>query len=112
MDEDQDMAAHSSAASPRSDESGGPSTSGGWTVSQEQAAQDAYDVELADQYIYDLMRLFASATRSLAMYDTMLCMEELDKLPHKHQRSPLVMAMVGRAHYERTDYMAVRFSSN
>ncbi|KAI0253938.1 hypothetical protein BJV78DRAFT_1280665 [Lactifluus subvellereus] len=87
--------------SPRSDTSPAPSN---WTASQEQAAQEAYEVELADQYIYDLMRLFASATRALAMYNTALCMEELDKLPHVHQRSPYVMAMVGKAHYERTDY--------
>ncbi|KAI0290448.1 TPR-like protein [Russula brevipes] len=89
------------AQSPRSDTSPAPSN---WTASQEQAAQEAYEVELADQYIYDLMRLFASATRALAMYNTALCMEELDKLPHVHQRSPYVMAMVGKAHYERTDY--------
>ena len=42
------------------------------------------------------------------MYNTALCMEELDKLPHVHQRSPYVMAMVGKAHYERTDYTSVR----
>jgi len=54
------------------------------------------------------MRLFASATRALAMYNTALCMEELDKLPHVHQRSPYVMVMVGKAHYERTDYTSVR----
>ena len=93
------------AQSPRSDTSPAPSN---WTASQEQAAQEAYEVELADQYIYDLMRLFASATRALAMYNTALCMEELDKLPHVHQRSPYVMAMVGKAHYERTDYTSVR----
>ncbi|KAH9028166.1 TPR-like protein [Lactarius hengduanensis] len=95
----------SATQSPRSDTSPAPSN---WTASQEQAAQEAYEVELADQYIYDLMRLFASATRALAMYNTSLCMEELDKLPHVHQRSPYVMAMVGKAHYERTDYTSVR----
>ena len=42
------------------------------------------------------------------MYNTALCMEELDKLPHVHQRSSYVMAMVGKAHYERTDYTSVR----
>jgi hypothetical protein len=92
------------AQSPRSETSPAPSN---WTASHEQAAQEAYEVELADQYIYDLMRLFASATRALAMYNTALCMEELDKLPHVHQRSPYVMAMVGKAHYERTDYTSV-----
>ena len=45
------------------------------------------------------------------MYNTALCMEELDKLPHVHQRSSYVMAMVGKAHYERTDYTSVRTHS-
>ncbi|KAA1471266.1 TPR-like protein [Dentipellis sp. KUC8613] len=89
------------ANSPHSDVSPAPSN---WTAAHEQAAQEAYETELADQYIYDLMRLFASATRALAMYDTQLCLDELEKLPHVHQRSAYVMAMVGRAHYERTDY--------
>ncbi|TFY68902.1 hypothetical protein EVG20_g3372 [Dentipellis fragilis] len=89
------------ANSPHSDVSPAPSN---WTAAHEQAAQEAYETELADQYIYDLMRLFASATRALSMYDTQLCLDELEKLPHVHQRSAYVMAMVGRAHYERTDY--------
>lgn len=75
-------------------------------AAQEQAAQEAFELEQADQYIYDLMRLFASAMRALAIYDTQLCLDELEKLPHVHQRSALVMATVGRAHFERTDYTA------
>ena len=80
-------------------------------AAQEQAAQEAFELEQADQYIYDLMRLFASAMRALAIYDTQLCLDELEKLPHVHQRSALVMATVGRAHFERTDYTAVRIQS-
>ncbi|THH14710.1 hypothetical protein EW146_g5656 [Bondarzewia mesenterica] len=91
-----------SAAHSRSDES--PASN--QTAAQEQAAQEAFELEQADQYIYDLMRLFASAMRALAMYDTQLCLDELEKLPHVHQRSALVMATVGRAHFERTDYTA------
>lgn len=79
-----------------------------WGPEQEQAAQEAYDAELADQYLYDLMRHFARATRALAKYDTQECIDELEKLPHVHQQSPWVLAMVGRAHYERLDYAAVR----
>ena len=115
-DLDEDLAPSGDAAttsqsptqSPRSDDS---AAQGPWTAPHEQAAQDAYDMELAEQYIYDLMRLLASATRALAMYDMTLCKEELDKLPHVHQRSPFIMAMLGRAHYERTDYVAVRTSA-
>lgn len=56
------------------------------------------------------MRLFASAVRSLAMYDCTSCLEELDQLPEVHQRSSSVLAMVGRARYEMADYMkAERF---
>ncbi|EIN03626.1 TPR-like protein [Punctularia strigosozonata HHB-11173 SS5] len=88
-------------AVPHSEESPAPTV---WTTADEQAAQDAYLMEQADLYIYDLMRLFARATRALAMYDTKLCLQELEKLPAIHQRSPWVMSMVGKAHYERADY--------
>ncbi|EGO20998.1 hypothetical protein SERLADRAFT_452141 [Serpula lacrymans var. lacrymans S7.9] len=89
------------AQSPRSDVSPAPSN---WTAGQEQAAQEAYDVEMADHYVYELMRRFASATRALSMYDSRKCLLELEKLPLIHQNSPWVLAMVGRAHYERLEY--------
>ena len=92
-----------STHSPRSDQSAQPA----WTAAQEQAAQEAYDTSRADNYIYDLMRLFASAVRALAMYDCKSCLAELDELPEVHQRSSSVMAMVGRARYERGEYMTV-----
>lgn len=92
------------AHSPRSEGSPVPTA---WTAAQEQAAQEAYEVALADIYIYDLMRLFASAARALAMFDCDTCLEELNKIPEVHQRSPWVMAMAGRAHYEKTDYIKV-----
>lgn len=90
--------------SPRSEGSPAPS---GWTAAQYKAAQEAYDLAHAEKYIYDLMRLFASAVRSLAMYDCTACLEELDQLPDVHQRSSSVLAMVGRARYEMADYMKV-----
>lgn len=93
------------AHSPRSEGSPAPS---GWTAAQEQAAQEAYDIAQAEKYIYDLMRLFASAVRSLAMYDCTGCLEELDQLPEVHQRSSTVLAMVGRCRYEMAEYMQVR----
>ena len=93
------------AHSPRSEASPSPSN---WTSAHEQAAQEAYEVELADQYLYDLMRRFASATRALAVYDCQKCLIELEGLPHVHQQSPWVLAMVGRAHYEKLDYASVR----
>lgn len=91
------------AQSPRSEGSPVPL----WTAAQEQAAQEAYDIALADNYIYDLMRLFASSVRSLAMYDCNGCLEELDQLPDAYQRSSSVMAMSGRARYEMADYIKV-----
>jgi anaphase-promoting complex subunit 3 len=54
------------------------------------------------------MRLFASATRALAMYDSQKCIDEAEKLPIIHQQSAWVLAMVGRAHYEQLEYAAVR----
>ena len=82
-----------------------------WTSAHEQEAQEAYESELAENYLYDLMRRFASAMRALAMYDCGGCLEELEQLPHVHQQSSSVLAMVGRAHYERLEYAHVRISS-
>ncbi|KZT69078.1 TPR-like protein [Daedalea quercina L-15889] len=89
--------------SPHSNASPGPSS---WTAVQERAAQEAYELELADYYIYDLMCLFARATRAMALYDCRNCQEELEKLSTTHQRSAWVMAMVGKAHYELGEYTA------
>lgn len=77
------------------------------SATSEQAAQEAYDVALADYTIYNLIRIFATATRALAMYDCKGCLEELEKLPPNHQRSAWVMAMVGKSHYELGEYSAV-----
>ncbi|CCM02895.1 uncharacterized protein FIBRA_05009 [Fibroporia radiculosa] len=85
------------------DASPGPST---WTAEQEQAAQEAYDAELADYHIYELMRAFARASRAMALYDCRICLDELEKLPIIHKRSALVMAIVGKAHYELGEYAA------
>ncbi|EEB87796.1 hypothetical protein MPER_14710, partial [Moniliophthora perniciosa FA553] len=52
------------------------------------------------------MRLFARATRALTMYDSAKCLTELEELPSIHQQTPWVLAMVGRAHYEKADYVA------
>jgi anaphase-promoting complex subunit 3 len=95
----------SAALSPRSEVSPSPSN---WTSAQEQLAQEEYENELAEQYIYDLIRRFARATRALALYDCQRCLEELEQLPHVQQNSPWVIAIVGRAHYERQDYASVR----
>ena len=77
----------------------------------EQAAREKYEVALADWIIYDLMRMCARAARALAVYDCRGCLEELEKLPPEHQRSPWVMAMVGKAHYELNEYNAVSLSN-
>lgn len=53
------------------------------------------------------MRQFASATRALSLYDCSKCLAELEKLPHVHQTSAGVLAMIGKAHYERLDYTSV-----
>ncbi|GLB35381.1 putative anaphase-promoting complex, cyclosome, subunit 3 [Lyophyllum shimeji] len=91
----------SAAQSPRSEVSPSPSN---WTAAQEQAAQEEYDAELADHYLYNLTRKYASATRALATYDCQTCLRELEQLPHAFQSSPWVLAMVGRAHYEKQDF--------
>lgn len=76
----------------------------------EQAAQEAHYATLADIYIYDLMRLFASCVRLLAMYDCQGCLSEIDLLPRQHQQTVTVILMIAKARYEQADYMkAERF---
>ncbi|KAF8911163.1 hypothetical protein CPB84DRAFT_1812616 [Gymnopilus junonius] len=89
------------ALSHRSEASPSPST---WTSAQEQLAQEEYESEQAEQYIYELVRRFARAARALATYDCQKCLEELEQLPHTHQHSCSVIAMMGRAHYEQQDF--------
>ncbi|KAL0947081.1 hypothetical protein HGRIS_013222 [Hohenbuehelia grisea] len=86
------------AHSPRSEES--PAS---WAA-QEQAAQEAYESEVAEHFLYEMMRHFASATRALAVYNCRRCISDLALLPHAQQQSASVLAMVGRAHYESLDY--------
>ncbi|KAF7295067.1 TPR-REGION domain-containing protein [Mycena indigotica] len=89
------------AQSPRSEKSQSPSN---WTAAHEQAAQDAYEWELADHHVYELVRQFATATRALALYDPPGCLAELERLPNEQQRTPFVLAMAGKAHYEQLQY--------
>jgi len=79
-----------------------------WTSAQEQQAQEDYENELAEHYLYELVRRFARATRALAIYDCSKCLEELEQLPHVQQNSRWVIAMVAKAHYEKQDYASVR----
>jgi len=95
----------SAALTPQSEES--MSSIPVWTAAQERQAQEEYEVELADYFIYDLIRRFARATRALAAYDCQRCLDELERLPHVQQNSRLVISMVARAHYERQDYHSV-----
>ncbi|KAJ8597890.1 TPR-like protein [Rhizopogon salebrosus TDB-379] len=91
----------SNAQSPPPEASPAPSN---WTAAHELAAQEAYELEMADHYIYDLLRRFARATRALSKYDCCSCLIELEQMPAAHQQSSWVLAMVGRAHYERLEY--------
>ncbi|KIK59869.1 hypothetical protein GYMLUDRAFT_44345 [Collybiopsis luxurians FD-317 M1] len=88
-------------SSPRSEKSPSP-----WTLGQEQAAQATYEIEVADKYIYDLMRQFARVIRALSMYDSQQCLNEVELLPHIQQRTPWVLSVVGRAHYDKGHYVA------
>ncbi|KIM49461.1 hypothetical protein M413DRAFT_438643 [Hebeloma cylindrosporum] len=91
----------SAALSPRSEVSPSPSN---WTSAQEQLAQEEYEAELAEHYLYELLRRFARACRALSHYDCRKCLEELEQLPHAQQKSSAVIAMVGKAHYEQQDF--------
>jgi anaphase-promoting complex subunit 3 len=96
----------SAALSPRSEVSPSPSN---WTSAQEQLAQEEYEADMAEHYVYELLRRFARASRALSHYDCQKCLEELEKLPHAQQKSSAVVAMVGKAHYEQQDFSSVRY---
>lgn len=97
-----------SALSPRSEGSPAPA---GWTLAQEQQAQEDYENELADHSIYELVRQFASAARRLALYDCKKCLKELERLPPAHQKSASALVMIGKVHYELQDYSSVSTST-
>ena len=95
--------ASSLAQSPRSEVSPAPSGLG-----FDAAAQEALEWQAADDYVYELMRIFAMATRALAQYQCEAVMQHLDALPQEQRSSPLVLVMIARAHYEMADYPKVR----
>ncbi|KAF8590524.1 TPR-like protein [Ramaria rubella] len=89
------------AHSPRSDASPAPSNI---TAAQEQITQENIEFEAADNYIYELMKIFAKATQNLTRYQCQAAVDELDRLPDDQQKSPSVMILVGRAQYELNEY--------
>ena len=69
---------------------------------------DDYAMEIAECIVYNTMRSCARAFRAFADYDLQRCLDELEGLDAVQQRTPWVMALVGRAEYEKGDYAAVR----
>jgi len=65
-------------------------------------------MEMAECIVYNTMRSCARAFRAFADYDLQKCLDELEGLDAVQQRTPWVMALVGRAEYEKGDYAAVR----
>lgn len=66
-------------------------------------------MEIAECIAYNTMRSCARAFRAFTSYDLQKCLDELEGLDAVQQRTPWVMALVGRAEYEKGDYAAVRF---
>lgn len=93
------------ALSPRLEDS--PPAAAAWSSQQEKQAQEEYENEMAEHYLYELVRRFASAARRSALYDCKACLKELEQLPVAHQRSTSVLIMVGKMTYEQQDYAAV-----
>ena len=69
---------------------------------------DDHAMEIAECIVYNTMRSCARAFRAFASYDLQKCLDELEGLDAVQQRTPWVMALVGRAEYEKGDYAAVR----
>jgi anaphase-promoting complex subunit 3 len=70
---------------------------------------DDHAMEIAECIVYNTMRSCARAFRAFANYDLQRCLDELEGLDAVQQRTPWVMALVGRAEYEKGDYAAVRW---
>ncbi|QRW00722.1 anaphase-promoting complex subunit 3 [Ceratobasidium sp. AG-Ba] len=66
------------------------------------------ETDAADVYIMDLVRTFARATQALAQYRSADVLEELEALPEEQKRSASVMVLIGRAEYERADYIKAK----
>lgn len=69
---------------------------------------DNHAMEVAECIVYNTMRTCARAFRAFSSYDLQKCLDELEELDAVQQRTPWVMALVGRAEYEKGDYAAVR----
>jgi anaphase-promoting complex subunit 3 len=69
--------------------------------------QEDADIEAADAYVLELVRIFARAVRALARYECHSVIDELERLPVEQQRSPWVLTMIGRAEYEMLEYVKV-----
>lgn len=104
MDEDRDVPYSPAPSSVAQSPSPAPSAQ---TTAQDQAAQQALEFEAADDYIYDLMRIFARAWRAMGRFQCKEVIQELENLPEEQQRSPTVLILLGRAHYELVDYATV-----
>lgn len=65
-------------------------------------------MEIAECIVYNTMRSCARAFWAFSSYDLQKCLDELEGLDAMQQRTPWVMALVGRAEYEKGDYAAVR----
>ncbi|CAE6520789.1 unnamed protein product [Rhizoctonia solani] len=66
------------------------------------------ETEAADAYIMDLVRTFARAVQALAQYRSADVLDELESLPEEQKRSASVMVLIGRAEYERADYIKAK----
>ncbi|KAF9792339.1 hypothetical protein BJ322DRAFT_1206970 [Thelephora terrestris] len=66
------------------------------------------EMETAECIVYNTMRSCARAFRAFTCYDLQRCLDELEGLDAVQQRTPWVMALVGRAEYEKGDYAASR----
>ena len=69
---------------------------------------DDHAMEIAECVVYNTMRSCARAFRAFTCYDLQKCLDELEGLDAVQQRTSWVMALVGRAEYEKGDYAAVR----
>ncbi|KAF8320406.1 TPR-like protein [Clavulina sp. PMI_390] len=75
-----------------------------WSIAAKQNAE-SMAISDADGYIMEITRVFARAVQSMAKFDCDDVIETLDLLPIEQQYSPTVMTLLGKAFFEKLDYV-------
>jgi anaphase-promoting complex subunit 3 len=80
-----------------------------WDVKQQHLLEQQA-VDEADAYILELIRIFAKAIQAMGKFRCQDVIDQLELLPEEQQYSATVMTLLGRAFFEKLDYIRVRYN--